>query len=317
MNKYLVSVDGGGTKTEFCIADTDGRIIRNFFKGPSNHNQLGLEKMYRVLHEGFSEILENHKIEIESITYAVFAMGGLETEVDYKNVMEEVLRLGIPKEKIHLCSDGLLPFYGVGEEPGIVIISGTGSIVFGLDRFKNIIRSGGWGHPYSSLGSGFFIGNELLKRTLLYCDGNYEYSALFQDVLDFLKADDFKDLPYKISSIESVAEIASFSKIVTEDILMKNALSLEILDKASGYLSDDVAGVYKRLDFYKEESVDIVLSGGCFKSHLYRDLLKEKIIEKIPHSNILFKELKSTPARESMDFVKKLYEMNKCAQLKQ
>lgn len=307
MEQYLVCVDGGGSKTEFCLADLEGNLIKSYFKGSTNHNQIGLEAMTRNLREGFYELLEDQKISMEDIGYFLFGIGGLDSSDDYELILEELLSLDIPKEKIYLCNDGLLSFYAGGTRPGLVVISGTGSIVFGIDREGEVIRSGGWGHPFSSLGSGFYLGNQLLKRTLLYCDGNYRYSPLFEEVRALLKAEDFQELPYKVSKLGSVAAIASLSKIVTEEAEKDKTLAMELLHESSEYLSDDVRGVYGKLNFEKEASIDIVFSGGVLNNPLYSSLLKEKISKKIGQDNIVFKRIKTSPAKDGINFARALY----------
>ncbi|VFD69438.1 N-acetylglucosamine kinase NAGK-like [Clostridioides difficile] len=35
--KYLVSIDGGGTKTKFCVSDLDGNILKEHTTGSTNY----------------------------------------------------------------------------------------------------------------------------------------------------------------------------------------------------------------------------------------------------------------------------------------
>lgn len=308
MKKYLISIDGGGTKTEFCISDIDGNIIQSYLKGPTNYKSVGLDKMYENLKSGFDDIINEQKITIKDIVYVVFGIGGLDSDSDYEKIMNQILRLNIPRDKFYLCSDGILGFYAGGVKPGIVVISGTGSIVFAIDKRGNIKRSGGWGHPFSSLGSGHFIGRQLLKSTLLYCDGNYNYSVLFDRVKKEFKVESFSELPYNISQITKPYEIAYFSRIVTDSINKDEWLTRNILNKASDYLVDDVKNVYEYFNFKNEDSIDIVFAGGVFKGDLYGEMLENKITKKIERSNICFKKLKVSPAVDGITFAKKIYD---------
>lgn len=311
MGRYLVSVDGGGTKTEFCISDIDGNPIKSYFKGTTNYKSVGLEEMTLNLKSGFDDMMDEQGIKIEDIAYAVFGISGLDSDGDYNNILKEIKSLNIPSRKFYLCNDGILSFYSAADKPGIIVVSGTGSIVFGIDRSGRTNRSGGWGYPFSSLGSGFFIGNELLKKTLLYCDGNYLYSELFQIVKDYLEAEDFKDLPYKITEITKFYEIAAISKIVTDSKNKDELLAREILNEAADYLAQDVKNVYEGFSFQDEKKINIVFSGGTLEGEPYNGLLKTKIIEKINNPNISFIKQIDTPARGGIKLAKKLYEENK------
>ena len=42
MAEYILSVDGGGTKTEFCISDMEGHIKESVVVGCSNYKSVGL-----------------------------------------------------------------------------------------------------------------------------------------------------------------------------------------------------------------------------------------------------------------------------------
>lgn len=53
-----------------------------------------------------------------------------------------------------------------GKRPGIVLISGTGSIAYGRNSQGRAARAGGWGPLLGDEGSSFWIGAEGLRRGL-------------------------------------------------------------------------------------------------------------------------------------------------------
>nr|WP_300003388.1 BadF/BadG/BcrA/BcrD ATPase family protein [Tissierella sp.] len=311
MSRYLIVVDGGGTKTEFCISDIKGNPIKSYFRGTTNYKSVGLEAMSLNLKLGLNDILSDQRIKSEDIAYIVFGISGLDSDKDYNKVLKEIQALNISSENFYLCNDGLLSFYSAADKPGIIVVSGTGSIVLGINRLGLINRSGGWGYPFSSLGSGFYIGNELLKKTLLYCDGNYPYSKLFQKVKDYYRIKEFKDLPYRITDITNYYEIADASKIVTDNSNKDEPLAMEILNQAAAYLSLDVKNVYQKFSFENEDKINIVFSGGTLEGKLYSDMLEAKIKEELRADNIKFIKQESSPAKGGIKFAKKLYEQNK------
>lgn len=296
MERYFISVDGGGTKTEFYLSDIHGNIIESFMTGSTNYKSVGIEKMYSSLKEGFNKIIGKQGLGIDNIAYIVFGISGCDSESDYKIILKEIEKLNIPKGKYYLCNDSLLAFYAQAEEPGIVVIAGTGSIVLGIDKNHEIKRAGGWGYYFSDFGSGYSIGNELLKRTLLYCDNIYRYSKLFHEVKDYFNAENFSILPYKITEIVEFSEIAKLSRIVTENPDKEEWLTRDILEEGAAYLSSLVEMVYKELQFENLDNINIVFSGGVLKMPLYRELLEKKISSKLNKSNLVFKEQINSPA---------------------
>ncbi|WP_311315446.1 BadF/BadG/BcrA/BcrD ATPase family protein [Clostridioides sp. ES-S-0108-01] len=51
--KYLVSIDGGGTKTKFCVSDLDGNILKEHTTGSTNYKSVGIKKTYENINNGF------------------------------------------------------------------------------------------------------------------------------------------------------------------------------------------------------------------------------------------------------------------------
>ena len=59
---------------------------------------------------------------------------------------------------------------GAPGAPGVVIISGTGSIAYGRNTRNEGARSGGWGHVLGDEGSGFWIGRAAIRAVLREAD---------------------------------------------------------------------------------------------------------------------------------------------------
>lgn len=54
--KYLVSIDGGGTKTKFCVSDLDGNILKEHTTGSTNYKSVGVKKTYENINNGLKNI---------------------------------------------------------------------------------------------------------------------------------------------------------------------------------------------------------------------------------------------------------------------
>lgn len=281
--KYLLSVDGGGTKTEFCLADQEGNILDSFVTGSTNFKSVGIEICYNHLQEGMAYLKKAHKIDTSNISISVLGISGCDSQSDYDVIHEQIRRLGLSKEQIHLCNDGVLAFYARASAPGVVVIAGTGSIVIGVDQSGAITRSGGWGYNISDIGSGYWIGNEILRTTLLYCDGCYPYTPLFDRIKQYFKIADYADLPFKITEISDNFEVAKLAFEVVKAAEQGSDLACKILRMGAVHLAQQVNSVYRRMDPVKEETFNIVFSGGVLKSQLYQNMLTEEIRRHVRH----------------------------------
>lgn len=278
--RYLLGVDGGGTKTEFGIRCVETGEQKNFTAGSSNYKSVGMDSLRTALQDGLAW-MEQEKIDKKDIAYAVFGMSGCDSEEDYRTIMNEITAAGMPEEKTCVCNDGVLAFYAQTSAPGIVVIAGTGSIVMGVDRKGGSVRCGGWGAGYSDIGSGYWIGCEALKSTLLYCDGCIPYSPLHESVREYCKAENFEDLPFKITAITEFPQIAKTALLVIRAAEAGVQEAKEILDEGFSILADQVGSVYRRMRLSEEEKIQIVYSGSIWKSEYCKQLLTEKIQERL------------------------------------
>src|SRR5260370_914390 len=84
---------------------------------------------------------------------------------------------------------------GAQDAPGIVIVSGTGSIAYGRNANGEAARAGGWGHMIGDEGSGYWIGREALTAVMRAADGRGPATGLSADILAYFNVDDEARLP--------------------------------------------------------------------------------------------------------------------------
>jgi N-acetylglucosamine kinase-like BadF-type ATPase len=78
----------------------------------------------------------------------------------------------LPVERLISVEDTITSQAGAfAAGPGIVVISGTGSVAYGKDETGNIGRAGGWGYLMGDEGSGYDIGRRALQAAAQACDG--------------------------------------------------------------------------------------------------------------------------------------------------
>lgn len=274
--KYLLAVDGGGTKTEFCVSDTAGKIIATVTSGSSSFKSVGQEQSLAQLKKGMAMLKAQHQIEPELILKGVFGMSGCDSRQDQEIIMQQIRQLGFHAAQIHLCNDGVLAFYAQTGEPGIVVIAGTGSIVLGIDQQRLIIRSGGWGYHFSDIGSGYWIGSKILEKTLLYCDHCSSYDPVYERIREHFGAESFDQLRYKVTEIRNTSEIAGLASGVVQAAEDGNQISMDILTEGSAHLAMLVEGVFHQLGLVGQRLM-VVCSGGVLTSPLYKKMLEEAV----------------------------------------
>lgn len=294
MADYILSVDGGGTKTEFCISDMEGHIKDSVIVGCSNYKSVGVEAVRESFQAGF-ELLEKKGIRRGDLRYSVWGISGCDSEHDFSLIRAVLEGLGIDGETSYLCNDGILAFYAQAMEPGMVVIAGTGSIILGIGSDGEYKRASGWGYNISDIGSGYWIGAEALKHTLLYCDGCGGYSPFFDCIREYFKADSFERLPYVVTEVTDYYEIARLAELVTEEAGRGEEVTLGILRHGAEVIARLMGSIYRRMGFDSRMELNIVFSGGVLKSRIYQQLIKEELVRQIPLEHVTFSIQKHAP----------------------
>ena len=58
--KYYLGIDGGGTKTELCLADKDGTILSSALFRASNPNDIGIDATCALLSKGIDKVTKDY-----------------------------------------------------------------------------------------------------------------------------------------------------------------------------------------------------------------------------------------------------------------
>lgn len=282
---YILSVDGGGSKTSYCLYEIeDGQ--KEYIKGEStNYKNIGIEIVKKNLEENINEIMKRKNITFQDMKYFVFGLSSCDTAEDYRLFKELLESIGI-KEKFVIMNDAELAFRAICPfEDGGVIVSGTGSIGFAFDQDK-VTRVGGWGKELSDLGSGYWIGRKFLEKYILYLEDMEEKDDSF-DRIEILGNDRKKQLEKIVEKYDTTEKIASIAKFVIEE--ESTFLCSRILDKAVEKLMMMVKQISKNI---KKDNYTLVLSGGVAVSDVITAKMQKKIVE-----NALENRIKLIPNR--------------------
>jgi N-acetylglucosamine kinase-like BadF-type ATPase len=164
---HVLGIDAGGTKTVCLLADDQGRIVSEARRSGANLQAVGELEVEKVLHEVMEEAIGER-----SVMPAVVCLGiaGVDRPDDSAVIRGIMKRIGY-KARIVVVNDALVALEaGAPGKPGVVVISGTGSISYGRDANGKAARSGGWGYVLGDEGSGYWIGRAALRAVLREAD---------------------------------------------------------------------------------------------------------------------------------------------------
>lgn len=288
----LLAVDGGGTKCLAVFTDRQGNVLGQGRGGSSNYHGIGKEGTIRELVSAINEAIANlhqsggntlvpyAEIEVEC---AVFALAGLDTEYDrlaITGLVKEVLTK-LPLQIGHLIveNDGYAALLGAtGGQPGILVISGTGSIIYGIDEQGRTARAGGWGHRVGDEGSGYWIGKQAVMAILKAYDGRGAGTRLREWVLPYLGMEQEEDLfNWMYGSAYSIEKVSRLSRAVGQAAAAGDKEAQRILTAAAHELFYAAAAVIRHLSFQRKPFAMIMQGGVLQHEGCVRDALMRKI----------------------------------------
>ena len=267
MKKYLLGIDGGGSKTDFLICDPELNEVARKISSRANPNDIGIDALETLLRENITALLEENGIDKDEIASAYAGIAGL-TSSDYAKRVNDLLTSLLPNAKTDALHDGINVLYGAFPfEDGVSVICGTGSSCF-VKKGNSIHRIGGYG-VFDMSGNGYEIGRAGLAYALECADGRAKegiLTALLHEKLgtDFVRAlDDLLKM--------SKDEIASFARTVFDAAEKGDLIALTIIESNMLYIAE----LINRAADYFDGEFKVALAGGILNNPISLGFLKD------------------------------------------
>lgn len=282
---HVLGIDAGGTKTVAFLADADGRIIAEGRAGGANLQTEGELEVEKVLHDVIEQVTRGRSITPAAVC---LGMAGVDREADGRTIRDIMRRLGYRSHTL-IVNDALIALVaGAGASPGLVVISGTGSIAFGVSHRGLAARAGGWGPTLGDEGSGYWIGRRALEAVTRDADGRGPRTQLSQLVLDHFQLPRPQSLVSEIyHQPQGRRAIAALATIVDGARADGDLVATEIMVEAADELALAAASVISRLEM-RGEQFPILLAGGLLKrSEWLAAEVARRMAEVAPRSGVL------------------------------
>lgn len=268
--RYLLGIDGGGTKTEFLLTDIYKNEIKRVILGASNPVNVGLDGTTAVLKQGIEWVCQG--IDFNEVSVFAGIAGGISSG-SKENINKILSGFGFGAYSNGSDVDSALEIALKGEN-GVAVITGTGIVGFAqADGARH--RIGGWGYMIDKGGSGFNYGADALNSALRYTDGRGGSRRMLELIEEKLK----KPLSNSISDIYSggAAYVASFAPIVFEAFKIGDGEAESIIDRNTKELADVIRAGYNFLN--ADDKKAVVCGGLCKQQEIISAFLNKYLAE--------------------------------------
>ncbi len=267
---YYLGIDSGGTKSAFLLADEKGQIYARY-RGEGctvlfSHKD-GIQSMVEKGVGAICSLAGISPDDIACIGLGISGYGeGEGTETAPLEACEAVLSPGraVCQRDTYVGWAGSLLF-----EPGINVIAGTGSIVYGVDAGGHDARSGGWGCTGAGCdeGSCTWHGQRLIQEWTRQADGRKPHTNLYTMFRKHfhIKGED----EHFISALNDITGQASnlpeLQRLLAQIYDTGDPAAAQIYDEGAEQLWMGIQAVARALGF-EGTSYPVSYTGGLFKS---------------------------------------------------
>lgn len=305
----ILGIDGGGSKTICMIIDDKGKILGRGVTGSSNYQTIGIEAAKIQIKSAINQAIItalNYINKINNINIIAICLGlaGVSRPEDIAVIKTIVNQLqnsqntqnipgitwNIQPSHIIICNDALIALMGgIGNDVGIVVAVGTGSIIFGRNHQGKSKRVGGWGYILGDEGSGYKIAVAGMQAALKYYDGRGNFTILLENFRQYLQLENIEKLIEVIYRKGwGVKEIAALAPIVDQAASEGDNIANMIIDEAVRELVIATATVIDDI-FASQQVVEVVTSGSIWLGKCgLRERFINSLINKYPLVNVIY-----------------------------
>ena len=282
---YIIGIDGGGTKTVGILTTETGQHLAQAQSGPANYHVVGEKQTQAVLEGVVGELCEKAGVSRTSPIRFCLGMAGLGRAADQEVIGRICDQLGIRENRILTHDAHIALIGGTESQEGVIIISGTGAIVYGIDTNGREARASGWGYLLGDEGSGYDIAIRGLRAIARAADGRDDPTELTNRVLSRLELNTPNALIRWVHAASRDA-IAHLAEIVFGAAQNSDNIAERIIDAAAAELVLAAGSVIGQLKF--GGSFDVVLSGGNLTHQpMFADKIRHRFSEVHPEALVL------------------------------
>ncbi len=294
--KYLIGMDGGGTKTKCILTDINLNPIYETSGGPSNFLVIGTEKVSETILNLVDQCISSSKISDKDIEAIVIGTTGggrnNDAELLETQTINDAVKKGFTIGKFKVESDARIALEGAfSGGTGSILIAGTGSIMFGKDENREIHRVGGFGRYIGDEGSGYRIGSIALNTVAKGFDGRGRQTKISDLLAQEFSINSSEELITEV--YRNNFNIASVAPLVFEAAERGDKTAQRILENEADELLLHITAMKEKL---KVNSLKLCLVGSLLTTANYFSyLFNEKVVRN-------FKDVKIMEPEHSPEF---------------
>jgi glucosamine kinase len=286
MTFIVIGIDGGGSKTHAIVADEMGRTITETV-GPGSAVRPGqAEESANVIADVVRDALAS--CEMTHVTPRVLCVGvaGVGRETERNDLWQALISRDLASELVIHSDFSIALDDAFADGPGVLLISGTGSVAFGRGPAGATARCGGWGPVCGDEGGGAWIGRRALSVVTGAADGREPETALTGAILTAAEVNETQDL-IAWAAQAPPSQLATLAPIVLSVADSGDLRANAIVSLAVEELVLHVRALARQLFGDERAAVPVALSGGMLsRGTVLRKRLEHRLKSAVPGAQL-------------------------------
>jgi N-acetylglucosamine kinase-like BadF-type ATPase len=263
----FLGIDAGGSKAAFALCDSSGNVIGRYESKSQGAFALGLDGIETLVREGSAQVCQVAGVKLSDVTWAGAGFPGYGEERDNKASIDAACLRALGGVPIKCECDCYLGWAGsLAMQPGVNIVSGTGSIGYGVNGKGQSARSGGWG-AYCDEGSCTWIGQRLVAEFAKQSDGRKPRTLLYEMFRNAWQIDEDTHFIHTLNHViaRTPGETARMQILAEQAARAGDPEAQKIYASAAWELCQTAVAVAQKLDLSGPDFL-VSYSGGLFKA---------------------------------------------------
>lgn len=299
IKKYILGVDGGNTKTDYLLFDTEGNFIDGLRGGTCSHEGLNdsFAGSYRVMKEQLDILFSRNNITVKDIAGAGFGLAGADVPYQKKQLNGIISKMGF--ENFGMENDGFLGVKAASPNGyGVCSINGTGTVTVGMDELGNHVQVGGVGYLSGDEAGGAYLTRRTFQAVY---DELYRVGKKTSMTKELFEKFGIIDKENYLTTIIDVSMSKKLNRTEIIQMLFKHAnggdeVAKNVLRTAGRCMGLSVAGCITNLSF--KSTAYVILAGSVWANATAPDMFEgfKDAIESNIQTKVEYIVLKVAPA---------------------
>ncbi|MEP6574230.1 MAG: BadF/BadG/BcrA/BcrD ATPase family protein [Gemmatimonadota bacterium] len=296
MARFLAGADVGGTSTTVIVSNGERELGRAEGAGAAVRPGRALASAAMIAETVRSALAMAGTLRCSTL---VIGAAGAGREIEREELRSALRQEGFADQIVVTTDIEIALAAAFGNDPGIVVTAGTGSVAVARDAHGRQHRSGGYGWQMGDEGSGYAIGRGALGAVSRAADARGPRTELTARILEFTRSENLDSL-VRWTARAGVAEVAALAPTVLRTAAQGDTVASGIADYAARELAQLVQHLLQHFGDDERREVAVAFNGGLIaKDGLLAAALRAKLADE-PRLRVLERPIDSASGAIAM-----------------